>query len=69
MLRVAKAAVPKFKAAVAKLSGDPKLKKSKLHDLLTAMVKDGEKIRVIYTTGHWLDIDSLDDLVAAGRFR
>jgi len=25
--------------------------------------------RVVYTSGHWLDIDSLEDVVSAGSFR
>jgi phosphoenolpyruvate phosphomutase len=25
-------------------------------------------IRVLYTVGHWLDINSLDDIVHAGEF-
>jgi phosphoenolpyruvate phosphomutase len=36
--------------------------------LLTELVRNGERVRVIYTTGHWLDIDSLEDVVAAGSF-
>jgi phosphoenolpyruvate phosphomutase len=37
-------------------------------DLLNVLVARGEHVRVVYGTGNWLDIDSLDDLVAAGRF-
>jgi len=25
-------------------------------------------VRVVYTTGHWLDVDSLEDVLAAGSF-
>ena len=39
-----------------------------MHDLLTELVKRGEEIRVIYTTGCWLDVDSLEDVLAAGSF-
>lgn len=35
---------------------------------LNLLVDQGFSIRVVYTTGHWLDIDSLDDLIAAGSF-
>ena len=27
-----------------------------------------KSVRVVYTTGHWLDVDSMDDVVAAGSF-
>jgi phosphoenolpyruvate phosphomutase len=37
-------------------------------DLLNALVAAGEPVRVLYSTGNWLDIDSLADLVAAGSF-
>ena len=37
-------------------------------DLLNALVAEGERVRVIYSTGNWLDIDSLDDLVLGGSF-
>lgn len=35
---------------------------------LNILVAQGFSVRVVYTTGHWLDIDSLDDLIAAGSF-
>ena len=37
-------------------------------DLLNAVVAAGESVRVVYGTGHWLDVDSLADLIAAGSF-
>jgi phosphoenolpyruvate phosphomutase len=45
------------------------LKAPTMQTLFRDLIARGEKIRVIYTTGHWLDIDSLDDVVAAGSFR
>ncbi|MCP4283366.1 MAG: phosphoenolpyruvate mutase [Gammaproteobacteria bacterium] len=41
---------------------------AKLPDLLNLLVKSGKPVRVLYTTGHWLDIDSLDDVLHAGNF-
>ncbi len=41
---------------------------AKLPHLLNALVQRGESVRVVYTTGHWLDIDSLDDVASAGAF-
>jgi len=40
----------------------------RMHDLLTRMVAAGHRIKVVYTTGHWLDINHVDDLVLAGSF-
>ncbi|WP_319559844.1 phosphoenolpyruvate mutase [Marispirochaeta sp.] len=43
-------------------------KDAKMHDLLNACVERGYLVDVLYTSGHWLDIDSLDDLERAGSF-
>jgi NDP-sugar pyrophosphorylase family protein len=40
----------------------------KLPDLLTQLVQQGATVRVIYTSGHWLDVDSVDDVVAGAQF-
>jgi phosphoenolpyruvate phosphomutase len=68
LIRVSKPALPGFRAKVAELAAQPDMRKAKLYHLLAALAADGESIRVVYTTGHWLDIDSLEDLVAAGSF-
>ena len=39
-----------------------------MSELLTRMAAAGGRILVVYTTGHWLDIDHVDDLVLAGSF-
>ena len=41
---------------------------AKLHHLLNSIAGKGGDIRVVYTTGHWLDVDSVEDVVAAGSF-
>ena len=45
------------------------LSRSLLHLLLAELVQRGNPIRVLFTNGHWLDVDSLDDVVAASSFR
>ena len=67
-MRVAAEAVPAFRDQVEQLARDPANRKAKLHQLLNAIAAKGGDIRVFYTTGHWLDVDSLEDLVAAGEF-
>jgi phosphoenolpyruvate phosphomutase len=39
-----------------------------MRTLFAELIARGERVGVIYTSGHWLDIDSLDDVVAAGSF-
>ena len=55
-------------ACVAALLEAPGGSERKLHHVLSALVGEGEAVRVVYTTGHWLDVDTVDDLVAAGGF-
>jgi len=37
-------------------------------DLLNYLVEQGHKVQVVYIHGHWLDVNSLDDLDRAGDF-
>ncbi len=68
IMRVSAAALPAFRDHVNKLAAYPANRTAKLHQLLNAIVTDGGDVRVIYTTGHWLDIDSVEDVLAAGNF-
>ena len=45
-----------------------RLKTLILPDLLQMLVDAGEKVRVIYTSGHWLDVDSVEDVVVSAEF-
>jgi len=68
VVRFASSALPELRQVVDEMASDPANRKAKLHHLFEALVGKGQRIRVVYTTGHWLDVDSLDDLVAAGAF-
>jgi len=37
-------------------------------DLLNTLIAAGVRVNVVYITGHWLDVNDLDDLRAAGDF-
>ena len=39
-----------------------------LHHLFTHLISQGVRIRVVYVTGHWLDVDNLEDLAQAQAF-
>jgi NDP-sugar pyrophosphorylase family protein len=43
-------------------------RKSGIPQLLQELLKRQYPIRVLYTVGHWLDINSLEDVVQAGNF-
>jgi NDP-sugar pyrophosphorylase family protein len=36
--------------------------------LINELVDTGHKVRAIYTSGNWCDIDTLEDVVNAGGF-
>lgn len=67
-LKVRPTALASVVDAAGSLLKDPSDQKAKMHHLLAELVNRGHEVRVIYTTGCWLDVDSLDDVVAAGSF-
>jgi len=69
VMKVSANAVPVLRELVAELVAMPENRRAKLHHLLDQLVQRGHRVRVIYTTGHWLDVDTLDDVLAAGAFR
>jgi phosphoenolpyruvate phosphomutase len=56
------------KSAVAELSLRPDAASLQLYDLFNHLVRAGESVRVVYHMGHWLDVDSLEDLARAYKF-
>ena len=68
VVRFASAVLPAIRDLVTDLAADPANRKAKLHHFFEAALQRGMRIRVVYTTGHWLDVDSLDDVLAAGDF-
>ena len=60
--------IPTLKQAMQKLKMSSDFDLAKFHDLFSFLVSEGHNIRIVYTTGHWLDIDTVDDLLEAGNF-
>jgi phosphoenolpyruvate phosphomutase len=46
-----------------------RLRTMDLPELMREIVRAGKEVRVIYTTGHWLDVDSVEDVEAGGSFQ
>jgi phosphoenolpyruvate phosphomutase len=66
VMRVRADALPALRATVDEvLDGNGQ---ANLHHLLAALAGSGEAVRVVYTTGHWLDVDSVEDVISAGSF-
>jgi phosphoenolpyruvate phosphomutase len=68
ILRARGPALAMIRRVVLEMIALPQNRTAKLHNLLSELVRRGERVRVIYTTGHWLDVDSLADVLAANRF-
>ncbi len=53
---------------LAAMKSDGSLKTASLVDLFTRLLSNGQDIKVVYITGHWLDIDNPADLADAQNF-
>jgi phosphoenolpyruvate phosphomutase len=50
------------------LLANPSNRKAGMATLFQELLRKNQSIRVLYTVGHWLDINNLDDVVQAGNF-
>ncbi|MDQ3120028.1 MAG: phosphoenolpyruvate mutase [Verrucomicrobiota bacterium] len=55
-------------AALAELSKRGDFKKLRFDDLFKHLIAKQQRVHVLYITGHWLDVDDLDDLARAQAF-
>jgi phosphoenolpyruvate phosphomutase len=53
------------RAEIAAMAADGTLDRASLLDLFSRLLAAGHKIRVLYVTGHWLDVDDAFDLAKA----
>jgi len=67
-LKVSPTAVPLITGIITELLAKPGNRKAGIAQLLQELLKRQQPIRVLYTVGHWLDINSLEDVVQAGNF-
>lgn len=69
-LKIAEGLLDEVRHVLAELLADNRHQFAKMPVLINELVRRGYPIRVLYMNGHWLDVDSLDDVVAAaGAFR
>ena len=68
LLRTSSRGTAVVRSAVATLSRRPDGAGLQLYDLFNHLVRSGESVRVVYHMGHWLDVDSLEDLARAYNF-
>ena len=67
-LKVSAGAAAQLHGILGEMLADPSNNKAGMSQLFQELLKRDVPIRVLYTVGHWLDINSLDDLVQAGQF-
>ncbi len=68
ILRVSVSGFAVLAELVSELAAQPEYRRDKIHHVLNELVQRKQQVRVVYTTGNWLDVDSLDDVLAAGSF-
>ncbi len=67
-LKVSPTAATLITTIIAELLAQPGHRKATIPQLLQELLNRRQPIRVLYTVGHWLDINSLEDVVQAGEF-
>ncbi|MDT3779277.1 phosphoenolpyruvate mutase [Nitrospira sp. MA-1] len=66
--KVSAQGVAQLHEILTELLADPIHRKAGMATLFQELLRRNYSIRVLYTVGHWLDINSLDDVVEAGSF-
>jgi phosphoenolpyruvate phosphomutase len=67
-LKLSSRASEETSAIITQILADPANRKAGIPQLLQELLRRRYSVRVLYTVGHWLDINSLDDVVQAGSF-
>ena len=67
-LKLSSVATSQINGILLEILADPANRKAGIPQLLQELLKRQHPVRVLYTVGHWLDINSLDDVVQAGNF-
>ena len=68
MLRASGAGKTHLLKALSQLKSENVFENKTLPDLINRLVENGHAPQVQYVSGHWMDINNLDDLQRAGDF-
>ena len=68
MIRVKGEGLEWLKSALDEMQQDNNFSTMTLPDLLNHLVKQGRPVKVHYVHGHWLDVNSIEDIDRAGDF-
>ncbi len=67
-LKVSASGTIQLQELLPRLLSAPENQKAGMATLFQELLRQHQPIRVLYTVGHWLDINNLDDVVQAGSF-
>jgi phosphoenolpyruvate phosphomutase len=67
-LKISSKACEQLLEILEHMLANPENRKAGMSQLFQELLRRNHSIRVLYTVGHWLDINSLDDVVHAGEF-
>ena len=68
LLKLSAKGLKAVQGVVAELSKRPDFNKLRMAELFNELVRQGHPVKVQYIRGHWLDVDDISDLSAAGSF-
>ncbi|GAB3675043.1 phosphoenolpyruvate mutase [Salinisphaera aquimarina] len=68
LMRARGAGRARIAEAIETLQVDGSYARAGIPELLNTLIAAGARVDVVYITGHWLDVNDLDDLRAAGDF-
>lgn len=67
-LKLSSSAANQVNDLLLSMLADPANRRAGIPQLLQELLKRDVPVRVLYTVGHWLDVNSLEDVVQAGNF-
>ncbi len=67
-LKVSATGASQLEELLSAILANPENQKAGMATLFQELLKRQQSIRVLYTVGHWLDINNFDDVVQAGSF-
>jgi phosphoenolpyruvate phosphomutase len=67
-LKISATGASQLQELLPQLLAAPENRKAGMATLFQELLKQHQPIRVLYTVGHWLDINNFDDVVQAGSF-
>ncbi|MCP3917705.1 MAG: phosphoenolpyruvate mutase [bacterium] len=68
LFKISSRLLPEVRETLERILADDTNRRAEVPQLMNELVAAGREIEVVYTSGHWLDVNSLADVVRAGSF-